>query len=218
MIKLTKQTEPDVLSKNKQQWKQDYEEAKSTGASNIESLKTRYRDPEIKEVIVRETNGKCAYCESKIRHSYPGDVEHIKPKSKFADELFEWENLTLSCGECNRRKNDNYDEEFGILNPYEVDPENHLISYGPLIFPRAGDTIGKIAYELFELDRIELLERRKDHLDKLQLIVDKYASESNETLKRLYKRNVDRCKDPSNEYAMVARAFILRAMKSSIKS
>lgn len=214
MIKLDKLQEPDVLRLNKAQWTQEYKTAKHSGAANIDELKNRYRHPEIKQQIVRETHEKCAYCESKIRHTYPGDIEHIKPKSDFEDDIFEYENLTLACGECNRRKNDNYDEDIGIMNPYEVEPEEHLLAYGPLIFPRPGDDTGKLAYELFDLNRTELIERRKDSLDYLQLQIDQYASEKNAVLKKLYKRKVEKFKDASNEYAMVKRTFIRRAMST----
>ena len=40
------------------------------------------RDKSIKEQILKETHGKCVYCESKISHVCPGDIEHILPKNK----------------------------------------------------------------------------------------------------------------------------------------
>ena len=33
---------------------------------------------------IDETHGKCAYCESKIKHIDYGDIEHILPKNKNA--------------------------------------------------------------------------------------------------------------------------------------
>ncbi len=218
MIKLTKLPEPTVLVTNKVRWTQEYKAAKEAKAANLEELKMRYRHPEIKEQILRETHEKCAYCESKIRHTYPGDIEHIKPKTDFADDIFEWENLTLGCGECNRRKLANYDEEIGILNPYQTDPTQHLYALGSLIFPRPGDDIGKLAYELFELNRVPLVERRTDRLDKLRLEVDNYVTQKNELLKKLYKRKLEREMDSSNEYSMVSRAFVSMWLKPERRS
>lgn len=100
-----------------------------------------------------------------------------------------------------------------IINPYKVDPANYLIAYGPLIFPRPGDDAGKLTYELLELNRVELIERRKDRLELLQLILDDYASENNELLKKLYKRKIDKHLESSNEYLMVTKAFVETAMK-----
>lgn len=218
MIKLEKLQQPDILHSNKEKWTKEYINAKKSKAANLEELKNKYRHSEIKEQVIRETKGKCAYCESYIRHTYPGDIEHIKPKSQFDTHIFEWENLTLACGECNRRKNDNYDENLEIINPYKVDPANYLIAYGPLIFPRPGDDSGKLTYELLELNRAELFERRKDRLQLLQLLLDDYASEKNELLKKLYKRKIDKELDISNEYVMVTKAFIETAMKQLRKS
>ena len=123
----------------------------------------------------------------------------------------------MSCGECNRRKLDNYDDEIGIINPYETDPENHLFATGAIIFPRLGDSIGKLAYELFELNRIELLERRNEKLTNLQIQLDRFATETNETLKKLYKRQIEKAKENHNEYAMVTKAFIKLAMNKCSK-
>jgi len=212
MIKLEKLPEPHVLHENKSKWTEEYKAAKATNAPDLEQLKVRYRHPEIKQQVLQETHEKCAYCESKIRHTYPGDIEHIKPKSKHEDDIFEWENLTLSCGECNRRKNDLYDEEIGIINPYDTDPSEHLYAAGALIFPKPGSSVGKLAYELFELDRAGLVERRTDQLTKVRLMLDDYASEKNITLKKLYKKRIDALREAPNEYAMATRSLIKAAL------
>jgi hypothetical protein len=68
---------------------------------------------------------KCAYCESKIANTQPGDVEHFRPKGRVVDDNFkpirvkhavkgeinhpgyywlayDWSNLLPSCIDCNR--------------------------------------------------------------------------------------------------------------------
>lgn len=213
MIKLNKLQEPEILRTNKTQWTEDYKTAKSCKSSDLETLKSRYRHPDIKKQILLETSEKCAYCESKIRHIYPGDVEHIKPKSEFEDNIFEWFNLTLSCGECNRRKLANYDEDIGVINPYLDEPDDHLSAHGATIFPRPGDDKGKLCCYLFELNRIDLVERRKEQLEKIQLKLDEFVKAENPLLRKLIERQIENLKSPSNEYAMITRAFI----KSSLK-
>jgi uncharacterized protein (TIGR02646 family) len=72
-----------------------------------------YKDPEL--VIALETvfGTKCAYCEGHFGAVTPKDVEHFRPKSEIdtgAGVLrpgyywlaCEWENLLLSCPDCNR--------------------------------------------------------------------------------------------------------------------
>jgi uncharacterized protein (TIGR02646 family) len=74
---------------------------------------TVYKNQKVKEALVRLFNGKCAYCESKFLHVYPGDVEHFRPKGKVAEATplkpgyywlaADWGNLLLSCRNCNQK-------------------------------------------------------------------------------------------------------------------
>ena len=60
--------------------------------------------------------GKCAYCESPLAPTQPGDIEHFRPKQG-AEDLnqnrwhlhyswlaYEWDNILIACMECNRRR------------------------------------------------------------------------------------------------------------------
>src|SRR4030095_3789537 len=69
-----------------------------------------YRDPDLKRHLVRESHGKCIYCESKITHVYFGDVEHIKPKAVFPRERLRVANLALACAVCNNAKGNFWNE------------------------------------------------------------------------------------------------------------
>lgn len=87
-----------------------------------------YKDPRAKRVYVTEGPpfyGKCAYCETRIGGSQPGDIEHFRPKNKVTDEAgnvvliqgedgaqfphpgyfwlaYNWRNLLYACWDCNR--------------------------------------------------------------------------------------------------------------------
>lgn len=74
--------------------------------------------------LLRAHHDKCAYCESIIPVTHPGDVEHFRPKGRVADKAakimhklkgeiahpgyfwlaYEWKNLFPSCIDCNRRR------------------------------------------------------------------------------------------------------------------
>ena len=84
--------------------------------------------------LKEETGFKCVYCESKIGHNTPGDIEHKIPSSKDEDQHFAWNNLTIACTECNRRKNDYYVIGNEFLDPYSDDVENVLEHHGPLVY------------------------------------------------------------------------------------
>ena len=78
-----------------------------------------------KEYSLKAFHFKCAYCESKISNSQPGDVEHFRPKNRVVDKEFkpikvcyptwgerdhlgyfwlayDYDNLLPACADCNR--------------------------------------------------------------------------------------------------------------------
>lgn len=76
-----------------------------------------YRSSDVKDALNAIFNFKCAYCESDVRATEPGDVEHFRPKGVITvrepDGMVgkrpgypwlaaEWSNLLLSCTFCNR--------------------------------------------------------------------------------------------------------------------
>lgn len=72
-----------------------------------------YRDESVKSALRSLFMGKCAYCESRFLHVYPGDVEHFRPKGRIAEVptrsygyywlAASWDNLLLSCRNCNQK-------------------------------------------------------------------------------------------------------------------
>jgi uncharacterized protein (TIGR02646 family) len=75
-----------------------------------------YGHPQVKEALRRAQHGKCAFCESKVLHTEPGDVEHFRPKAGSRQSerqplecpgyywlAYEWQNLFLACTLCNRQ-------------------------------------------------------------------------------------------------------------------
>src|SRR3954469_25335779 len=97
MIKLEKTERPQVLTDNADDWTAVLLEKQAQGEEPTTSEKTKYRHRDIKAALLNETHGKCAYCESKLRHITYGDVEHIVPKSLALAKIFDWANLTLAC-------------------------------------------------------------------------------------------------------------------------
>ena len=134
MRRLAKQPIPTLLIMNSAAWLADYLLDLSSPTK-----KYRYREAEIKNALREETGWKCVYCESKIGHNTPGDVEHKIPSSKDRTLHFEWSNLTIACTECNRRKSDYYEENNGFLDPYADDVEEVLLHLGPLVYWKPGD-------------------------------------------------------------------------------
>ena len=88
MISKAKSPCPAVLAKSSAEWYDDYN---ADPTSNTK--KTRYRHPDIKLAIRNETANKCIYCEAKVGHNTPGDIENIFQSSKRTELRFEWRKL-----------------------------------------------------------------------------------------------------------------------------
>lgn len=79
-----------------------------------------YRKGVILETLSEDCHNKCYICEDKPTTI---DVEHIVPHRSDPALKFDWNNLFLACGHCNRIKHTKYDN---ILNPTKCDPEEHI--------------------------------------------------------------------------------------------
>jgi hypothetical protein len=74
-----------------------------------------YAAPAVKDALLAAQHGKCAFCESQVRHVSFGDVEHFRPKGGYRQAakdrlrrpgyfwlVYTWENLFFSCQMCNQ--------------------------------------------------------------------------------------------------------------------
>ena len=127
-----------------------------------------YKDPVNKQALRESTSGKCMYCESKIGHnSYP-HVEHIKPKKKFPELEFSWNNLGFSCPVCNTNKGEKYNEDIPFINPYNDEPEDYFVFLGFFVFPKQGSERGGNTINELGLNRPNLVDGRKDKIKKIK--------------------------------------------------
>lgn len=208
MRRLTKGTKPQILVDNEVAWTEEYIRRVGGDATVPKAALTRYRDPEIKAAIIEETSGKCAYCESKVEHVYPGDCEHILPKSSRPDLVVEWDNLTYVCAECNRRKLDYYSMAEPLIHPYLDEPTAHLRHFGPLVIERPGDDKGYRTVTRIGLSRTALLERRKERIESVHGLVDRWMRLQVGPTKDLVRQAIlDEAAD-SREYSTSIKAML----------
>lgn len=209
MIKLQKQEQPQRLKDNAGAWTKALMDKLAAGETPTTTELTRYRHPEIKAVLVDETHGKCAYCESKLLHIHHGDVEHIYPKSLDRTKTFDWNNLTLACEICNQNKSDKDPNLEHILDPYLVDPEEHLIFLGGLIFSK-GTVEGTSTRALLHLHRAELVEMRNRQVEYIMKI---YAQVSDNSLpisvrRAIYQDLIASETGPDAPYSSMAKCIV----------
>jgi len=204
---LSKFEEPEILIDNKVTWLAEYKADKTN-----HTKKYRYRHKDIKTQLKNETNYKCIYCESKIGHNTPGDIEHIIPSSKDEDKHFDWTNLSIACTECNRRKNDYYKSGEEFLNPYtDNDIEQLIVHYGPIVNWRNGHERAEITVKILKLNegsRIELILRKIEKIEETNTLVERCLSEVNPTLKKLQELQLVEMADKKSEFSGMVKSLL----------
>lgn len=209
MIKLQKRPKPQVLINNGMQWTKDLMQHIINGTKVPDHIKSRYRHADIKTEVTLETNGKCAYCESQVTHQYPGDVEHIIPKSIYPRLAYTWKNLSFVCYWCNNNKRDTVDKHCKLLNPYNDNIDEHLRAFGPIVLHVNQSKRGEITHLEIKLNRRELIERRTEAIKNLQNLIDKYDSETSIGLKEVLRLEIIDNSAIDNEFSFYLRQYLI---------
>ncbi len=206
MRKIPKRSPPNVLLDNKDDW------YAGVTANASDRNKTRYRHPEIKHALLHETHDKCVYCESKIGHNCPGDVEHKIPVSHRPELRFSWANLTISCAECNRRKGTYYEPTCMFLDPNQDDVESMITHLGILVVPAPGTPRSEVTIGILELNNIKsrrtLLARKIEALEALRHRMERIHSAPGPVLKRFLTKQLREEGSVDKEFSGMAKTFI----------
>ncbi len=173
MIEVPKGPIPSILQRKAYIWKTEYCTAiKKWKKGEGEKPRPNYNKPEIKTALKRDFHNKCAYCESKISHQQFGDVEHFKPKEKFCNLTYEWDNLLLSCQICNNTKRDKFPLKNKIINPVKENPEPFFSfeNIGSLVKIKPNNKRAANSIEIMNLNRDDLSGFRKEHLQSMEVL------------------------------------------------
>ena len=93
------------------------------------SYYAKYRTLDVKQALERIYDGLCCYCESPVGTvDYP-HIEHRKPKNKFPEGTYDWNNLHIACQKCNVAKGEKFDNNYPILDAVEDVPIANHIAY-----------------------------------------------------------------------------------------
>lgn len=207
MIKLHKVSRPEILDVNGPTWTAEFIAWLAMPSPRPPSPR-RWAHPGIKSKLLEETHAKCAYCESRVTHVYPGDSEHIEPKVHVPARVVDWENLTFACWQCNHRKDDYYDPAAPLVHPYDDEPEDHIRFYGPQAVAAPGSAKGLRTLHKLELGRVELFDRRRDVIDQLVGLLELWVHEPEGLAKDIRRRAIESMAEPPAEYASTVRWFL----------
>lgn len=208
MIEVTRLPEPGVLRRNAPRWRRKLLDAQTK--KEKKRAEAKYRHREVKRVLVTMFSGKCAYCESQIRHIEYGHIEHYKPTSRFPELTFTWSNLLLACGVCNgpEFKGARFPDEADggpLVNPCDEDPSDHFqfqYNSGTRLASVYGTTRrGETTERILGLNRPELRAFRSKQVRKLAALA-RFAQADVEACALL-----DEARQGRAEYAAFARAL-----------
>jgi len=210
MIGLDKRPIPPVLATNAVRWTAEYAALLAGDTTVPEAARRRYAHQEVRAELRIETRGKCAYCESRIEHVAFAHIEHILPKATCPELVCTWVNLTLACGRCNTAKGEYYSQDCPLLNPYEDDVNEHLLFAGPLVMHQTVDR-GMVTVFRLQLNRAELMARRKEAIEAAQRILDLLRQAPPGPATDALEASLDELIDGAGEFSASTRAYVQAA-------
>ncbi len=158
-----------------------------------------YGHASVKAQLMQDQYEKCCYCEARFTANGYGDVEHFRPKAGYqqrtTDKLqkpgyywlaYDWNNLFFSCQICNQKHKKNH---FPLVNDPAGRAHNHhddVTQEQPLLPDLARedpaqsltfraevafgtDARGKKAITIYGLNRLKIVDARREHLEKVKL-------------------------------------------------
>lgn len=102
MIPIKRLPAPDVLARNEERWRTAFLEQRARAPQKRPSSK-QYAHPDIVSTLEAMSHHKCFYCEQSTKQTQR-DVDHYIDIAEDPTRAFTWENLYLSCWECNHQK------------------------------------------------------------------------------------------------------------------
>lgn len=216
LIKLKKLPPPHTLVKNYTKWTNQLKAIRSKkrmskkNRARLESnARNKYRKESIVSLLVKESHGKCAYCEFSIRGGLAERVEHVIPWSKSAENAYKWENLLLICELCNSHKKDYYNPKAPLLNPIRHDPSLFLAFIGEVVHPLKTRGLAKQTIDRMKLNRPALIESRLKKLKDLDSLVKDLKGLGLNKAKILSMGHVSSTYlDPTNAYSACSKAHL----------
>ena len=131
--------------------------------------------------------------------------------SKVCHDIFVWDNLTIACTECNRRKSDYYDVNCMMLNPYVDDVEEMIVHLGPFVTWQVSNDRAEITIRKLELDsctRIELIGRKREKIEEVKNLLERIEGVLGGALRELLELKLGELTSVRAEFSAMAMAVV----------
>ena len=84
------------------------------------------------------------------------------------------------------------------------------MAFGPFIYQRPGERKGELSIAILDLNRLELIERRKEKIENLLPLVDKWKKETNETYKKILYSQIEMEAKSDKEFSFIVNDYLKR--------
>lgn len=173
---------------------------------------------ELKNTLLSLSYNKCAYCECNLAtESKYLEVEHFEDKDSNPDKVLDWENLLPSCKRCNGSKGTHDVNLEPIINPFLIDPKEHLkirlyrFKYKTSIGCNTIQVVDLNNYNRIVKKRFEIGERFQSLIDeakeKLEIFKSNKSTRSRNRLLGQLESTLLECQ-PSSEYSATTASIL----------
>lgn len=167
---------PDILQKKHDEWMAKYE-AKWLADNSSRPHHSTYGHQDIIDRLMRSSHNKCFYCENLLKGSYK-EIDHFIEISIDHTKALDWDNLYMSCDNCNNKLAHDVIPVTDALNPC-VDSDEEIqrnITFNREMIkavpnsPKGRKTIDKynLDNETMDLRRSKILNELTEKADSIQ--------------------------------------------------
>lgn len=211
MRHLNRLPEPQVLIDKKILWRDNF---LASGKDRPDSSKYAHKD--IRNDLNSTSHHKCFYCETKFK-GLPREVDHLIEVTVDKRLSFEWDNLYLSCDNCNGKIRHDKMPINICLNPFNDTDEDifeHISFDKELIIPKNNSEIGLRTIQKYRLDSDLLDNRRLKQItsfqDVLLNIKDNQINENRNYLTPEERELINSFKRADNPYTLMFKVLLTK--------
>lgn len=206
-------SKPNILVEKQGEWQEKFEAKRAINPS-ARPDSSKYGNPKIRERLEACSCGKCFYCESKLGGTQK-EIDHLVEVSISPGLAYEWDNLYLSCSNCNDKLSHEEIPVEKVLDPCtdsDVTIQNNLTFEDECICSQPGSQIGvdtikkfRLNSDLLDLKRGKWLQKiMKEALAIRKCMIDEGRKEATAD----EKRSLLRYMQPDQPYSLMSEIFL----------
>lgn len=205
--------EPEILVKKHQEWQRKFDEQRQAHPG-CRPDSSKYGHKKIREMLDACSYHKCFYCESRLKGELKG-IDHFVEVSLAPELAFKWENLYLSCSNCNDKIPHNVIPVEQVLDPCRSSDEEiqaNITFEDECICSCPGSEIGLRTIQKFRLNSDSLDLKRGKKLREIMKealdIKDEMIKSGRQHFNEDEKKVLLSFMQPDQPYSLMSKVFL----------